>query len=79
MVWTEKPRGQRTQTSLLKPNTNICLFMGYHFTSIPLEPKPVCCAQVGWHNSILVKLGVTGLAHFYECNANTDDTRHSQL
>lgn len=33
---------------------------------------------IKWHDSILVKLGVTGLAHLYECNANTDDTRHSQ-
>lgn len=45
MFWAEKPRGQRTQKSVLKPNTNICLFMGYRFTSIPLEPKPVCCAR----------------------------------
>lgn len=45
MFWAEKPRGQGTQKSVLKPNTNICLFMGYRFTSIPLEPKPVCCAR----------------------------------
>lgn len=56
------------------------LFMGYHFTSITLKPKTnLLYTQVRWHNSMWVKLGVTGLAHVYECNANTDDRKHSQL
>ena len=55
------------------------LFMGYRFTSITLKLKPVCCTRVRRHNSISVELGVTGLAHVYEGDANTDDTKHSQL
>lgn len=75
MVFEEKARREeKMYTSVLKPNTNTFYLWDIILHQFHWNLKPVCFTQVRWH-----KLGVTGLAHFYECNANTDDMKHSQL